>query len=142
MAYVELEDMEARIPPTVLLNALDDDDDGQPDAGLWEKIQQAVQEKIDGCLGVRFKVPFKAPLPPVVVSSAQIFAAEMVYDRKGFSGEERNPWAGKAERQMKKLEKIADGLMPLAPGMERAKPSVSVIADRAKTYSHGGRILA
>lgn len=141
MAYVDLDDMEARIPPGVLLNALDDDDDGQPDDGLWAKIQQAVGEKIDGCLGVRFAVPFNPPLPAVVVSAAQIFAAEMVYDRKGFSGEERNPWAGRAARMMAKLEKIADGLLPLAPGMERARPSVSVITERAKTHSSRDNLI-
>ena len=40
MAYLTKADLDGLIPPQFLLEALDDDQDGQEDAGLWDKIAQ------------------------------------------------------------------------------------------------------
>ncbi len=140
MAYVTKADLDGLIPPQFLLEALDDDQDGQEDAGLWDKIAQQAADAVDALLGQRYTVPFAAPLPPLVTQAARVFAASALYRRRGHT-DERNPFAKEGERLSTKLSRIGQGLEPLTPGADRAEDSVSVISEDAKTYPHGRLIV-
>jgi hypothetical protein len=133
MAYVCYTDVQGKIPPKFLIQALDDDLDGQPDPGLFDLIASQVSTDIDGRLGQRYAVPFSAPLPAIVSSAALIFACEAVYARRVTP--EQNPWMGQGNSFRSKLDRIGQGLEPLTPELQRKAPSVSVIGECSKTFS-------
>jgi len=140
--YVTLSDMSARLPAVFLVQALDDDRDGAADPGVWDAVAAAVAQEIDGVLGVRFAVPFSNPLPGPVVTAAQVLAAEALYARRGFQGDDKNPWASQAKQQRALLLQIAKGELPLSPSKTRAQPSASIVAETSKTTSSRGRTMA
>jgi len=139
MAYLTKADLDGLIPPQFLLEALDDDQDGVEDVGLWDKIAQQAADAVDALLGQRYTVPFTAPLPPLVAQAARVFAASALYRRRGYT-DDRNPWGKEAERLSVKLSRIGQGLEPLTPGADRAEDSVSIIVEQAKTYP-GERLI-
>jgi phage gp36-like protein len=136
--YVLYADMAARLPLDFLVQALDDNGDGAVDPGLWDQVAAAVAKEIDGILGVRFNVPFVNPIPAPVVTAAEVLAAELLYGRRGFQGEEKNPWAAQAKTQRTTLAKIAAGEVPLGPTNNRAKPSASIVSEPSKSSSRRG----
>lgn len=138
-AYVLISDMNAKLPAAFLLQALDDNNDGLADPGVWDDVAKAVAQEIDGILGVRFAVPFTNPVPAAVLTAAQVFAAEALYNRRGMQGDDKNPWTAQAKQQRATLAKIAAGELPLSPELKRAKPSATIIGEPAKTTSHRGR---
>lgn len=140
MPYILKAEIEADIPPQFLLEALDDDNDGNEDAGLWDKIEASAAEAVDGVLGQRYAVPFTAPLPAVVKNAARVFILEKLYARRGTKTED-NPWTSQANKLRAKLDLIADGEEPLTPGANKANQSVTVMKEAAKTTS-GSESLA
>ena len=79
-------------------------------------------------------VPFVNPIPNVVLDCARVFAAELLYKRRGTADKE-NPWASQAKTLRDKLAAIVKGDEPLTPEIQRANPSVSVVTEPAKTSS-------
>lgn len=139
MPYVELTDLHGKIPPQFLIQALDDDQDGAVDAGLWELIQSQSGDAVDSRLGQRYEVPITdAKALPLARNAALIFAAEAVYARR--VPPEQNPWMGQANTMRSKLDKIGKGEESLTPSVNRAKPSGVVVAEPSRTYSGSGRI--
>jgi phage gp36-like protein len=138
-AYVLMSDMNARLPAAFLIQALDDDSDGAADPGVWDAVAAAVAQEIDGILGVRFAVPFANPIPAPVLTAAQTLAAEALYNRRGFQGEEKNPWTKLAAGARATLAKIAAGELPLGPDRARQAPSASIVSEPSKTTSRRGR---
>jgi phage gp36-like protein len=134
MPYLTQAEIEADIPPQFLLEALDDDNDGVADSGLWDKIEVSAAEAIDGVLGQRFTVPFAAPLPAIVKTAARVFILEKLYARRGTKSED-NPWVSQANKLRAKLDLIADGEEPLSPGVQKQNESVTVMKEAAKTTS-------
>lgn len=132
--YVALTDLQAIIPPAFLTQALDDDSDGVIDA--WTAVQAAAERAVNAALGVRFTVPFTDPIPPIVAEAAFLFAAEACYTRRGVEFDQ-NPFGKSASTMRATLRQIAAGEMPLAPTIERQKPSVSVITEPARTAGSG-----
>lgn len=134
--YVELTDLQAIIPAQFLTEALDDNNDGVIDA--WEAVQAAAERAVNAALGVRFAVPFIAtdtdPIPAIVSEAAFLFAAEACYTRRGVEFDQ-NPFGKAAATMRATLRQIAAGEMPLAPSIERQKPSVSIITQPARTHS-------
>lgn len=128
--YFDLPDLEALIPADFLTQALDDDGDGQVDA--WEVVRTGACREVDAILGVRYAVPFAAPLPAVVVHAAVTFAAEACYVRRGVTGE-KNPFTKAADASRKQLREIAAGALPLDPTIPRARPSASIITEPSRT---------
>ena len=131
-------DITGLIPGQFLTEGLDDDGDGQADPAVWTQVAADVKSAIDGVLGARFTVPFENPLPAVVNRAAKILAAEQIYTRRGrvdANGKIVNPFAKQADAIREQLAAIAAGDQPLAPSVERQKPSVSVITAPAKTSS-------
>ncbi len=129
--YVLMSEMNGLIPAAFLVQALDDDQDGAADLTAWADVLNQTHKLIDGPLSVRFTTPFSNPLPPIVLEAAPIFAAELLYKRRGHA-DEVNPWVKQATKLREKLEKIAKGELPLTPDTKRAKASASVISAPSK----------
>jgi phage gp36-like protein len=141
MPYVFQSEIEADIPPAFLVEALDDDNDGEADGGLWDKVAESVATEIDGTLGQRFTTPFSDPIPALVKQAAKVFSLEKLYARRG-TPEAQNPWAKQAATFREKLTKIANGEEPLTPEINRTKPSVTAVTEPAITTSSTGSLLA
>lgn len=141
MSYVLQADIEADIPAAFLVQALDDDGDGEIDSGAWDKVAVAVGNDIDGALGQKFSVPIPAPFPAVVKAAARILALWHLYQRRGFHGD-ANPWEVEAKRTRDKLDKIGSGKEALTPDNLGKMPGGIVITEPAKTYDPGGNLMA
>lgn len=140
MPYLLQSDIEADIPAPFLTEALDDDNDGVADEGMWDAVAASVSTEIDGILGQRFPVPF-ATVPAVVKAAAQILALEKLYNRRGITGE-KNPWTKQAEAARTKLNAIADGDQPLQPGAKRPASAVVAVTEPSKASSTLGHLPA
>ena len=139
MAYVTLADIEGRIPLAYLTQALDDDGDGTIDA--WDAVAAQAIGEVDSFIGLRFSLPLGTPLPAIVQQSAQAFACEAIYRRRGISNEQ-NPFFTVAENFRKTLRDIAQGKTPLKPGVDRAQPSGGAVIEAAPTFSKTGARMA
>lgn len=137
-AYVTRDQLEAVIPPQLIPKALDDDNDGQEDDGVWDGIVVTVTRRINGFLVGRYDLPFPS-VPDLVASAALIFAAEIIYDRNGFSNEQ-NPWAARAKEELRRLEKIADGTLGLGDEYDPAH-SGGLVSEPSKTHRTDGRLM-
>jgi len=138
MPYLQMADLTGLIPGPFLIEGLDDNGDGNADADVWSQVQADVGAAIDGILGARYAVPFNNPLPAVVTAAAKILAAEQIYTRRGKvdnNGKLVNPFTTQANAIREKLAAIAAGTEPLAPTLNRALPSVSVIGQPSVTSS-------
>lgn len=131
--YFQLTDVQAKIPPKFLTEALDDNLDGQIDAGLFEAIQAQVGNEIDGFLGQRYALPLQV-VPAIISDAALVLACEAVYGRR--VSPDQNPWTARATVVRTKLGDIAEGKQPLTTDLQRKDPSVSAIISHSKTFSH------
>lgn len=132
--YVTMSDMNARIPGDFLIQALDDNGDGAADTGVWDQVKSAVETDINGTLSKRFKTPFANPVPAFVLKCAAVFAAALLYRRRGMT-DDKNPWAKEEETLKKELTAIANGDAPLSGAIEREKPSGTVVGAPSKLNS-------
>lgn len=139
MHYVELSQIEGRLPREYLVEALDDDKDGVIDETAWELVQSDVGAAIDGPLSARFGVPFAAPLPPMVTLAARVFALEQLYARRGTPAEQ-NPWNKQADRIRDTLAQIGAGKLSLEAGAQEAESTVGAITEPSRIHDPGGRI--
>jgi phage gp36-like protein len=131
--YTTMAQVTAKIPPQFLLEALDDDGDGQADPGLFNQVVANVATEIEGALGQRYAVPFDNPLPAVVASAALTLACYGIYARR--VTEEMNPFAKLAKETRDKLAAIAKGEQSLQPFKDPAQPSATAITEPARTSS-------
>lgn len=135
MPYVTQNDLAGLIPPPFLLAALDDDQDGVADAGVWDAIAGQADGKVDAFLGQRFSVPFSEP-PQIVLRAARIFAAAALYRRRDVPND-RNPYADEERRMEEKLSAIAAGKEPLTTEAAPASDPAVLITEPSKTFSDG-----
>jgi phage gp36-like protein len=141
MRYVEPTDLVGIIPSTHLTEALDDDQDGAADPGVFDAVAETVSRDIDARLGQRYTTPFKYPYPSVVIYAARLLALEALYARRGLK-DDKNPYGKQADGQRAKLDAIGAGTQPLQPGQQRAEPSATAIATRAQTTPGAGQLTA
>ena len=140
MAYFLRSELEAKVPHLLVVQALDDDQDGEEDPGNWDALVAEVGRQIDGRLEGRFAVPLAEPHPAVVREAAVIFAAEAVYLRRGFGGEQ-NPWLSQANASRARLEKIGRGDLPLTYQAQPEQSSGAVIGEPARMHDASGRMM-
>jgi phage gp36-like protein len=140
MAYIEQTDLAGKIPPSILLKAVDDNGDGVEDAGIWTAIATSVDETIDGYLEMRFFLPLPA-VPKFIKDTARILACEACYDRVGFSGE-KNPWSERAKAALAVLERIAKGELNLGSELEETSSEGGIVSEPSKVYRTDGRMMA
>jgi phage gp36-like protein len=132
MSYVALSDLSGSIPAEFLTQALDDDGDGVIDDGGFDSIAADVGTDIDAYLGLRYALPLAPPYPPVVLSAAKVLACERIYKRRSIE-DSKNPWSAQAGQIRTMLKSISLGQAPLSPDLNRKDPSVSIIAEPART---------
>jgi hypothetical protein len=122
MAYVTRAEVEAKIAPSVLRDALDDDGDGFEDAGLFDQVVASASLEVDGYLGGLFTVPFTDPAPAKVRTAALMFVLEDVFGRRSLRGEERsaNPWKSQATFWREHLQKVGNRELPFDAATEQA----------------------
>jgi len=135
MSYVTLTHMQALFPKSTLIEALDEDRDGQVDADVWAQVAEAADNICDGYLASRFDVPLDSP-PALVIEAAKVFAAEIIFSRRMVSADQ-NPYTAKANSMRKILESIARGNLDLTT--DTAIEPVAV-TDTAKTTSALGNM--
>jgi phage gp36-like protein len=90
-----------------LNDALDDDGDGQVDAGLLDRLIASASGAVDGFLQGRYVTPLN-PIPAIVVEAALIFTIEKIYNRRKQGPNEKNPYEERATEMRKRLKKISD----------------------------------
>jgi phage gp36-like protein len=106
MAYCTKDELEKLIGASDLLKLLDDNNDGEPDDGLFDSLAQEASDTVDGYLGARYPVPFASP-SKMVRRASRVFVAECLYQRRGVI-RDANPFAKEADSLRKRLEAIAD----------------------------------
>ena len=90
-----------------LNDALDDDGDGQVEAGLLDRLMQAASSAVDGFLQGRYVTPLN-PVPAIAAEATLVFAIEKIYNRRKQGPDERNPYEPRANEFRERLKRIAD----------------------------------
>jgi len=90
-----------------LNDALDDDGDGQVEAGLLDRLIASASGAVDGFLQGRYIVPLN-PVPSLAVEATLIFTIEKIYNRRKQAPDEKNPYAERATEMRRRLKKISD----------------------------------
>ncbi|MFZ4394159.1 MAG: phage protein Gp36 family protein [Kiritimatiellia bacterium] len=140
MAYaVSQADLSAIVPPQFIVAALDDDNDGVADVGLWDTVSLEADRQINSRLAARFSVPLN-PAPDLVIEAKKIFLAEMMYLRRGVSGD-ANPWTKQADGMRKRLESIGKGDEEISAGTAPVRTGGSLISEPTKLHQGNGQIL-
>ena len=114
MPYFLRTDVVGRIPPQYLTDALDDDEDGQEDAGLFDNLVATVSNDVDGYLAGIFTTPFFDPAPAQVKAAALVLFFEALYDRRPVG--DNNPWRARANEWRSRLQRIGKRELPLDAG--------------------------
>ena len=141
MPYVTQSDLKGKIPAELLLQALDDNNDGVADDGVWDAIAADVDNAINGPLEGRYTVPLAAPYPAAVAEAALVFACEAIYLRRGLAGKDQNPWTTRADALRKRLEAIGSGEQPLTATAVPVKSGGAVIGEDARLYDELNRLM-
>lgn len=114
-----------------IVEALDDNGDGAADAGAWNQVLAAADERIDNVFGGA--VP--EALAHSVGYARKIFCAEILFVRRGFSGE-HNPFSKRANDQEARMRKLASG-----EDNAMANAGGSFVGTKAKISGTAGLIL-
>jgi phage gp36-like protein len=118
MPYVTRQQVEDKIPPPVLLDALDDDGDGQEDSGRFDSIVATASQEVEGYLAGLYTVPFSDPAPAKARAAAFAFTCELIYNRR----ESRIPdWLAEQLKFWRShLEKVANREVPFDAAVDKA----------------------
>ncbi len=103
---LEYTDLKGEIPLAMIVEALDDNGDGQADADAWADVLAGADERIADCFGGSVPERHAAAVP----HARKMFCCEIIYRRRGFTGE-RNPFerqAGAAEKRLRALSAGVD----------------------------------
>lgn len=129
MPYVLKAEVLGEIPLPHLIDALDDDGDGQEDAGAFDQLVASASNAVDAFLAGIYTTPFPDPAPAQVRAATLTFVLEKVYLRRPVG--EKNPYAARANWWRERLEKIGQREIPLdarevvvAPSQTGSQPVV------------------
>jgi len=138
MAYVEQADLKGLLPERLLVETLDDNNDGQPDAAAWAEVVKTVSDEIEAALERGgFPVPCPEPLPKVVKRAARILAANECYLRRGVKDHPRVEEVRAVRAELAKI-KAGDPLKASRP----AGSGTNAIVEPLKTQLPGGGMLS
>ena len=98
------EDLSGEMPLATIVQALDDDGDGQADETAWAAVQASAEERIADAFGGA--VPERCA--GAVAYARKVFLLDILYGRRGFSGD-KNPFASKARDTEARLRKLSSG---------------------------------
>jgi len=119
MAYTTRVLIAAKIPSTVLTDALDDDGDGVEDAGAFDNVVAAASQEINGYLAGLFATPFEDPAPAKVAAAAFAFVCEAIYQRRSVT-DDKNPYAKSAAWWREHLQAVGNRLQPFDAAVDKA----------------------
>lgn len=109
-AYITQADLISLLPASFVLEALDDDNDGQPDAA--EAVCIMASNKVDSYLENRYLTPVpKLTAPALVIAAAVHFAVGICYKRRGQA--DSNPYKDDLKGLESQFAKIRDGQQDL-----------------------------
>lgn len=141
VVYTTFSQIKAKLPHDFVVEALDDDKDGEIDQDVLDLVLETAADEVDSRLGQRYAVPFDpADLPAIVSSASLVLVLETLYVRRGFGNAENNPFFTNAAETRRKLDKIGNGEGQLTPTAQRPRPSVAVFGEPAKTTSSSGNL--
>jgi phage gp36-like protein len=129
--YLLRADVESKIPPAQIAEALDDNGDLLEDPGLWAKMLAAVESEIDGALSRRYSLPLSDP-PAYLRAGACALACESLFQRRGIPAE-GNPFTAQAAAFRSLLGQLASGKQTLQVGTAPTKPPISIIYETSTT---------
>lgn len=112
MPYATRSDLEALVPSERLAEALKGTG-GTETTGLLTAILAAADTQVNAYLENSYTTPLTTPYPAIVKRAAAVFALETVWQRKGLSGEQSNPWAGMADKLRDRLDDIGRGALKM-----------------------------
>lgn len=101
---MEQAELLGEMPLALLTEALDDNRDGAADDAAWAAVQAAAEERIRSAFGGA--APARHAL--AAAHARKVFMLEILYNRRGFTGE-ANPHTAAANRVEKRLEALAAG---------------------------------
>jgi hypothetical protein len=90
-----------------LNDALDDDGDGQVEAGLLDRLVASASSAVDGFLQGRYVTPLN-PVPAIAAEASLVFTMEKIYNRRKQGPNEKNPYEPRADAFREQLKRIAD----------------------------------
>lgn len=94
-------DLEGLLPLAKIVEALDDNGDGEADAAAWTAVLEAANGRLAAAAG-------DADLTNEVATWAvKIFCAEILFNRRGYS-EARNPFYAQAKGAEERVRQVAD----------------------------------
>lgn len=97
-------DLAGEMPLEQIVQALDDNRDGEVDEAAWERVQAGAAERLRDCFGG----PPPAKFNQTCGYAQKVFMLEALYVRRGFYGKE-NPYAQKAADAERRLRALAGG---------------------------------
>ena len=112
MPYITQAQIEAIVPPPVLTDALDDDQDGQRDPGMLDQIIANASNACDALICSRYAVPFATP-PASLSRAALCLAVAMIYGRREVPDEKLPPEAKEAKQWRDYLRQAGMGEVQL-----------------------------
>jgi len=112
MAYVTQAEVQALLPPETFLQALDANQNGVVDSGLFTSVEASVAAEIDGLLAPAVDATAFTSTPAAVKAAALVLCCEALHRRLG-SKSESNPWIERAKTWRERLEKIGRGELAL-----------------------------
>ena len=104
MIMINYTELAGLIPMQSIIEALDDNGDGAADAGAWNEVLAAANERIGDCFGGSVPEAYAGS----VGYARKIFCAEILFSRRGLSGD-HNPFGKRAIDHEQRLRRLASG---------------------------------
>ena len=139
MPYITRTQVEDKILPPILRDALDDDGDGLEDSGRFDSLVATASQEVDGYLAGLFTVPFADPAPPKVCQAALCFMLEAIYARRsvGVNTSGGNPYATQANFWRAHLQKVGNRELPFDAGQAKAFSPGAALVETLKVNAQG-----
>ena len=127
--YITRTQVEDKLPPPILLDALDDDGDGVEDPGRFDSLVGTASQEVDGYLAGLFTVPFLDPAPPKVCQAALCLMLYGIYRRRGVADKD-NSYYHDVVFWREHLQKVANRELPFDASMVKAfTPGAAITED-------------
>jgi len=81
MAYITQLDLTGKIEARLITQALDDNGDGEADAGAWDRVYAGVESAINGALAARYETS-ESWTPETIEATLKATAAELGWKNK------------------------------------------------------------
>lgn len=101
---MDWEDLAGEMPAEQIVQALDDNKDGEADPSAWALVQSGAEDRLNDCFGG----PPPAKFSQTCSYARKVFILETLFTRRGFVGRE-NPYAAKAADAERRLRSLAGG---------------------------------